>query len=133
MQISFLLQNCEYESTGFDVYDLYGMDQQSKYEVIIRTVENLRNPTLQVPNLRFEKLTLDLERLRQLQVTHHIPEVDATELRKWRNSVAVKTIIATATSVFTDVVSQKIALTGDDGECCIITLNSLFMAHLWHI
>ena len=116
MQVNFLLQNCEYESTGHDVFDLFELDEQSKYEAIIRAVQNMQSGVEVVPNLRYERLSLNLDRVRRLQVIHKVPEISVEAVKEWKDSSSIKEIIATATAVFVDVVSQKIGLTGDDSE-----------------
>lgn len=97
--------------------EIYEMDVDSKYQRVLRAVENLSKQQRDVPNLRYERLSLDVAKLRSLKARHHIPDVGPDELKAWRSSAGMKEILATAGSVFSDVVSRKITLTGDDGEC----------------
>lgn len=54
--------------------------------------------------------------LQELKTAHGIQDMSFDHLKQWKNNHSVKEIISTATSVMTDVVSQKIGLTGDDGK-----------------
>jgi len=112
--VNYLINDCHYDSTGYDVCEIYELDLNLKYERVLRAVECMRNPPRAVPNLRYEKLSLDMKYLKYMKSIHNIPDMSQEDLKEWKSSAALKEIIATASSVFTDIVSQKITLTGDD-------------------
>ena len=66
--------------------------------------------------MQYEQQSLDVEMLQGLKTAHGIPDMSFDHLKKWKNNHSVKDMTSTATSVMTEVVSQKIGLTGHDGE-----------------
>ena len=112
-QVNYLIENCQYDSSGYDICEIYNLELDEKYNKVLKALKYMQDP---VPNLRFEQHSLDVELLQGLKIAHVIPDISLSELNTWKNSHFIKDIISTANSVMTDVVSQKIGLTGDDGK-----------------
>jgi len=129
VQVNYLIENCQYESTGYDVCEISHLEQDDKYAKILAALEALRDP---VPNLRYEQRSLDVDMLQGFKTLHGIPDMSGEELQLWKNSAFFKEINATALSVMTDVVSHKIGLTGHDGEC-VISLQFCYMLCLYSL
>lgn len=112
-QVNYLIANCQYDSSGYDICEIYNLELDDKYNKVLKALRDIQDP---VPNLRYEQDSLDVEFLHGLKIAHGIPDMSLSDLNKWKNSHSIKDIISTANSVMTDVISQKIGLTGDDGK-----------------
>ena len=113
--VNYLLLNCHYTSTGFDVCEIIELDDDTKYSKI---------SLLYFEYIRYEKALpcygekeLDVEALQKIKRGLDIPTLDEDEIKKWAASKDIKEIIATAESVRTDIFSQKIVVAGDIGMC----------------
>lgn len=95
-----MIANCQYDSTGYDICEIYNLEEDIKYDKILNALKNIRDP---VPNLRYEQQCLDVEMLQELKTTHGIQDMSFDHLKKWKNNHSVKDIISTATAVMTDV------------------------------
>ena len=118
--VAFLIANRSFTSTGFDIYEVFFLDTDSKYESILRALDYERRE--EKPPVHHDQKTLSLDRLLKIKEKYNLPDVSDEALKAWKTSEALKEIVATAQSVWRDVISKKIELCDDCGKCIVIDL-----------
>ena len=77
--ISYLISNCTFTSTGFDICEIYNLDMKSKYEKVLRALYVMRQgDSVVVPLLENQKL--DVEALLAIKNKYSLPDVTSKEL-----------------------------------------------------
>lgn len=108
--VAFLIANRSFISTGFDVYEVFFLNTDSKYESILRALDYERRE--EKPPVHARK-TLSLDRLLTIKEKYNLPDVSDEALKAWKTSETLKEIVATAQSVWRDVILKKIELCDD--------------------
>lgn len=112
--LGFLLQHNMYQSTGFDICEIYKLDIDAKYACIIKALEFMKES--KVPPTSGTK-QLDVAYLQHMKDMYCVPDVNEQELKAWSSSDSMKEILATALTMWGDIIKKRIDLpTNQCGE-----------------
>jgi hypothetical protein len=99
--IQYMRSNCDYDSDGFDIYDLYNFSENYQYDKILEKLSSSGNAVFTAKTLDVQIAISEMEKV--LLSTPYDVVVDAKKLEN-----LMKDIIATAVEIFEEVDQNKI-------------------------